>query len=300
MADITAARDRIVPYVRVTPVLPLSDGVLLKLENLQVTGAFKARGAFNHVLALREQCSGGVITASSGNHGQAVAYVAQHLGIRAVVVVPDNVIDTKAEGIRRYGAELVRHGRYAGERTVYARELAAARGLHYIPSYDDPYVMAGQGTIGLEIAEQCDARVVYVPVSGGGLISGVATAMKHLRPAITVIGVEPAGARRFAASRAAGKPLALPGADTIADGLRVLEPGTLTWAATNRYVDEFVAVTDDEMLAAIRRLLFDAHILVEPSGSVGAAAALRRAMAGWAVAVISGGNIDPTLLSSLL
>ncbi len=296
LADIRAARDRIGPYVRVTPVLPLADGLWLKLENLQVTGAFKARGAFNHVLALREECAGGIVTASSGNHGQAVAYVARQLGIPAVVVVPDDVIATKAEGIRRYGAELIRRGRYADERMAFARDLAAGRGLHYIPSYDDPFVMAGQGTIGLEIAEQIEAERVYVPVSGGGLISGVATAIKCVRPAARVIGVEPAGARRFAESRAAGRPVALQAADTIADGLRVLAPGTLTWAATNQYVDEFVAVTDDEILAAMRRLLFEAHVLAEPSGAAGVAAAVRAAGSGQAVAVVSGGNADPGLL----
>lgn len=299
LSDIEAARERIAPYARITPVLPFTETVSLKLENLQVTGSFKVRGAFSHVLARRDQCEAGIITASSGNHGQAVAYVAQRLAIPATVVVPENVIETKADGIRRYGARVVRCGLYAGERTAFAQDLAATEGLHYIPSYDDPYVMAGQGTIGLELAEQCEPDIVYVPVSGGGLISGVSAAIKRLRPAVKVVGVEPAGARRFAVSRAAGRPVALQSADTIADGLRVLTPGTLTWTATNAYVDEFTAVTDDEILSAVRRLLLEAHVVVEPSGAASVAAAIR-GPARQAVAVVSGGNADPALLSSLL
>jgi threonine dehydratase len=296
LADIRAARERIAPYIRITPVVPFTANVFLKLESLQVTGSFKARGAFNHVLALAEQCAGGIVTASSGNHGQAVAFVAHTLGLPAVVVVPEDVVRTKADAITRYGAELIRHGRTSEQRITFALGLVRERGLHYVPPYDDPYVMAGQGTAGLEIAEQCDVDTVYVPVSGGGLISGVATAVRGVRPATKVIGVEPAAVRRFAESRAAGTPVVLPAAETIADGLRVLTPGKLTWGVTNAVVDEFVSVTDGEILDAVRRLAVDAHVVAEPSGAASVAAAARDSGAAPSAALVSGGNVDPALL----
>jgi len=295
-ADIRAARARIAPYIRTTPVLSLTADVALKLENLQITGSFKVRGAFNHVLALRAQCEAGIITASSGNHGQAVAFVAKVLGLKAAVVVPDDVAASKAAGISGYGAELIRHGRYSEERVTYAKELASRRGLHYVPPYDDAWVIAGQGTAGLEILEQVpDVAVVAVPVSGGGLISGIAMAVKDSRPQAKVVGVEPQEARRFALSRSSGTPITLAHAQTIADGLRVLTPGRLTWEITNRDVDEFAAVDDDAILAAMRRLAFDGHVVAEPSGAASAAYALA-AGAAHTVAVVSGGNVDPAVL----
>lgn len=302
LADIQAARERIDRYVRRTPLHPLPGGLLLKLENLQVTGSFKARGAFNHVLALREQCEGGIITASSGNHGQAVAYVAQILGLRAVVVVPEDVATTKAAAITACGAELIRRGRYSEERVAHAKDLAERRGLHYVPPYDDPHVIAGQGTAGLEIVEQCpDVGTVVVPVSGGGLISGVATAVKSLRPQVRVVGAEPAGASRFARSRAAGQPVRLETAETVADGLRVLTPGRLTWVVTSQFVDEFRPVPDEQILAALRRVLLEGHVLAEPSGAAGVACALAAGLDGTrTVAVVSGGNVDPPVLRSAL
>lgn len=298
--DVRAARERIASYVRVTPVLPFTSGLGLKLENLQVTGSFKVRGAFNHMLALREQCGHGVVTASSGNHGQAVAYVAQTLGIPAVVVVPEDVAAPKARGISAFGAELIRHGRYSEERVAFAKDLAAARGLHYVPPFDDPLIMAGQGTAGLEIVEQVpDVALVAVPVSGGGLISGIATAVKAMRPQVKVVGVEPQEARRFALSRAAGEPITLPQTRTIADGLRVLSPGRLTWEVTGRTVDEFVGIDDEAILAAMRRLALEAHVIAEPSGAASAAYALAAGTAH-SVALISGGNVDPPVLQRAL
>lgn len=300
--DIFAAHERIAPYIYRTPLHPMPGGPQLKLENLQVTGSFKARGAFNHALALRDQCERGIITASSGNHGQAVAYVAKTLGLRAVVVVPEDVVSAKAAAIVAYGAELIRHGRYSEERVAFAKELAAQRGLHYVPPFDDPLIIAGQGTAGLELVEQCPhVEVVVVPVSGGGLISGIATAVKELRPKTRVIGAEPAGADRFARSRAAGRPVTLDRADTIADGLRVLAPGRLTWQVTSRYVDEFVGIDDREILAALRSLLLDARVVAEPSGSAGVACAMQLGLTGaTAVAIVSGGNVDPVLLSGVI
>jgi threonine dehydratase len=302
IADIHAARARIAPYTVRTPLYHLPDGPSLKLESLQVTGAFKARGAFNHVLALREECAGGVITASSGNHGKALAYVAKTLGLHAVVVVPHNVVAAKADAITALGAELIRHGHYSTERVAFAQDLADRRRLHYVPPFDDPYVIAGQGTAGVEIVDQCpEVESVYVPVSGGGLISGIAVAVKALRPQARVIGVEPAGVERFALSRAAGKPVVLDKGDTIADGLRVLTPGRLTWEVTTRYVDDFVAVNDGEIVQAARRALMEGRVVVEPSGAVALAAALRRTAAGpTTVAVISGGNADPDFVLRLL
>ncbi|MGH2398505.1 MAG: threonine ammonia-lyase [bacterium] len=296
-----AARERIAPFVHRTPVHRLPGGPLLKLENLQVTGSFKPRGAFNHVLAQREACAGGVITASSGNHGQAVAHVAKTLGLRAVVVVPEDVAATKAQAITGAGAELIRWGRYSEERVPYAKELAERRGLHYVPPYDDPFIIAGQGTVGLEILEQCpDVEVVVVPVSGGGLISGIAVAVKSLRPQVRLIGAEPAGAARYAASRRAGRPVVLEKAETIADGLRVLTPGHLTWDLTAKYVDEFRDVPDSDTLKALRRILLEGHVLAEPSGAVSVACALAGLPGETTVAVVSGGNIDPPVLAGAL
>lgn len=302
LADIEAARDRIAPYTIRTPLLALPNGPSLKLESLQVTGAFKARGAFNHVLALREECAGGVITASSGNHGKALAYVAKTLGVPAVVVVPDDVVAPKADAITAFGAELIRFGHYSTERVAHAQELATRRRLHYVPPFDDPYIIAGQGTAGLEIVDQLPSvEAVYVPVSGGGLIAGIATAVKVLRPRTRVIGVEPLGFERFARSRAAGKPVVLKGGETIADGLRVLTPGKLTWEVAARTVDDFVTVTDAEIVPAARRALLDGRVVVEPSGATSLAAVARLPQAGpTTVAVLSGGNADPDFLLRLL
>jgi threonine dehydratase len=302
LTDIQAAHDRIAPYTIRTPLIALAGGPSLKLESLQVTGAFKARGAFNHVLALRAECAGGVITASSGNHGKALAHVAKTLGLRAVVVVPQDVVAPKADAITALGAQLIRHGRYSNERVAFAQDLAARRGLHYVPPFDDPLIIAGQGTAGLEIVDQCpEVEAVYVPVSGGGLISGVALAVKALRPQARVIGVEPAGVGRFARSRAAGKPVVLDGGETIADGLRVLTPGKLTWEVTAGTVDDFVAVTDQEIVVAARRALLDERVVVEPSGATSLAAAMKASDGSPAiVAVISGGNAEVEFLLRLL
>ncbi len=302
LAEIQAARTRIAPYVFRTPLHPMVGGPWLKLESLQITGAFKPRGAFNHVLAHRQACAPGVITASSGNHGQAVAYVAHVLGLRAVVVVPDDVVSVKARRITAFGAELIRCGRFSVERVALAQELAARRGLHYVPPFDDLDVIAGQGTVGLEVVEQSSATTtVFVPVSGGGLIAGVAVAVKGLLPNARVIGVEPLGANRFARSRATGIPVTIEHAETIADGLRVLTPGRITWEITQRVVDDFVGVDDEAILAAERRLLSEANILTEPSGAASVAGALQLGMTGpGVVAVVSGGNVEPSLLRRLL
>lgn len=301
--DVRAAAERITGIARVTPVVPwdAAPGVLLKMESLQPTGSFKVRGAANHLRAVAGTVRG-VITASSGNHGQAVAYVARRLGIPAVVVVPDTVNPVKEKAIRGYGAEVIRCGTTMDERYALARQVAAERGLRMVPSFDDPLVIAGQGTCGLEIVEQCpDLAAVVVPTSGGGLISGVALAIKALRPEVRVIGAEPRNVARFAASRAAGARVFVPSVDTVCDGLRAQRPGELTWEVTAGRVDEFVAADDDTVLESVRRLCQEAHLIAEPSGAISVAVL----MAGMvslrpAVAVVSGGNLDPDLLVRLL
>lgn len=303
IADIQDAVARIAPYARRTPVHPWDErgGILLKLESLQTTGSFKVRGAANHLCTVAGRVPG-VVTASSGNHGQAVAYVAARLGIPAVVVVPETVPQVKANAVTGYGAELVRCGTTMPERYEMAARLAQERGLHMVPSFDDTLVIAGQGTCGLEILEQVpDLAAVAVPASGGGLLSGVALAIKALRPQARIVGVEPLNVARFAASRAAGKRVSVPSVDTVADGLRGQKPGELTWEAACRAVDEFVAVDDAAILDAVRRLCVEAHLVVEPSGAVSVAALLAGLVKHRpAVAVVSGGNLDPALLAGLL
>lgn len=303
IADVHAAAERITGLARRTPVVPwdVNGGMLLKLESLQPTGAFKVRGAANHLRVVAGTVPG-VVTASSGNHGQAIAYVAGRLGVPAVVVVPETVNPVKARAIAGFGAELLRCGTTMDERYALARQVARDRGLHLIPSYDDALVIAGQGTCGLEIAEQGpDIRAVVVPTSGGGLLSGISLAIKALRPDVTVIGAEPRSLPRFGASRAAGDRVTLPFQDTVCDGLKAQRPGELTWAVMSHTAAEFVAVDDALVLDAVRRLCLDAHLVVEPSGAIAVAAILYGLVKERpALAVVSGGNLDPSLLATLL
>ncbi|MDR7416033.1 MAG: threonine/serine dehydratase [Armatimonadota bacterium] len=243
----------------------------------------------------------GLITASSGNHGQAVAYAARKLGLRCVVVVPEDVVAAKLHVMERLGAEVIRCGHTTAERIGLALRLAEERGLHYVPPFDDPEVIAGQGTIGLEILDQCpEVRTVYVPCGGGGLISGIAVAIKALNPEVRLVGVEPEGAACFFASWRAGRRVQLGRAETVADGLRAVEPGQLPWEIASRLVDAFTTVTEPEILSAMRWLLLEAKVVAEPSGAVSVAAALREAPQNPSAAVVSGGNLEPVLLSSLL
>lgn len=302
LADIAAARTRIASFASPTPLLPAHErpGFWLKAECLQVTGSFKVRGAANRMLFLPP--GQGVVTASSGNHGQAVAYLARRLGHRATVVVPENAPEVKIERILGWGARLIRHGRTSDERVTFAKSMAQAEGQFYIPPFDDPSVIAGQGTIGLELFVQLSHfDAVVVPVSGGGLIAGIALAVKSTRSEVKVIGVEPESMPRFAQSRAAGHPVRVPFAATVADGLRISEPGKLTWQIVSNLVDHFVHVSDDAILRAVRALALEAHLIVEPSGAAAFAAALELEKVGQDVVVIlSGGNIDPGLLASIL
>lgn len=307
---IRAARVRIAPAARVTPLLPASTGdawahLRLKCENLQAGGAFKLRGAFNFVSQLAPGVRArGVITYSSGNHGQAMALAARRLGAPAVVVMPTTAPPVKVEGARAFGAEVQFAGTTSIDRKVAAEAIAAERGLTIVPPFDHADIIAGQGTVGLEVLEQEPAvTVVYVPAGGGGLISGVAAAVKRLAPSVRVVGVEPAGAPKMTRSLAAGAPATLDRIDSIADGLLAVRPGDLTFRHVRALVDEVVTVTDDEIREAMRFLARHAKLVAEPSGAASVAGALRLAPAGSTgvhVAVVSGGNVEMALLGEIL
>jgi threonine dehydratase len=270
--------------------------LLLKCENFQPMGAFKQRGAYNMISQLAPEVRArGVITYSSGNHGNAVAMGAQLLGVPAVIVMPETAPAVKVDGARGYGAEVLFAGRTSFDRKHKAEELAAARGLTIVPPFDHEWIIAGQGTVGLEIVDQVpDVSTVYVPVGGGGLIAGTATAIKQLRPNVTVIGVEPAGAAKMSTSLAAGHPVTLEKTASIADGLLTLRPGDLTFAHVKTYVDRVITVTDDQIASAVNWLFLTSHIVAEPSGAATTAAYLAHgAPSGKTVAVVSGGNVAP-------
>ncbi len=283
--------------------------LLVKPESLQPTGAFKLRGAYAAVAALPAAArQRGVVAHSSGNHGQAVAYAAALLGMPAVIVVPQNAAPVKVAAIRALGAEIVISQATLAARLAATRDVAMQRGAVSIPPFDDRRVIAGQGTVGLEIAADCpQADLVVVPVGGGGLISGVAAAIRALCPGAVVIGVEPELAADARDSLHEGRQVAWPpGATqrTIADALRVDQVGALPLRHLLEYVDDIVTVTEDEIRAAVRRLALEARLIAEPGGAVAVAACLFRRKelppAATTVAVLSGGNIDPALLLSIL
>ena len=295
--EIRAAAVRIRAVARRTPLLDvLVDGrraLGLKCENFQPGGAFKIRGACNMIAQLPpETRSTGVITYSSGNHGRAVALVAQAFRIPAVIVMPETAPRVKVEGVRSHSAEVIFAGTTSADRKARAEELASARGLTIVPPFDHPWIVAGQGTTGLEILDQRpQVQVIYVPVGGGGQIAGVSAAVKGMRGHVRVIGVEPVNAARMSASLAAGHPVTLDRTESIADGLLTLRPGDLTFAHVQALVDEVVTVTDAEISAGVRWLFREAKIVAEPSGAAAVAAALRTP-GREAVAVVSGGNVD--------
>ena len=295
--DITGAAQRVRGVARRTPVIPSArPGLFLKCENMQPMGAFKMRGAYNMVAQLTQEVRArGVITYSSGNHGQAVAMAAQLLGAPAVIVMPETAPLVKVEGARNYDADVVFAGRTSFDRKHRAEEMAAARGLTIVPPFDHEWIIAGQGTVGLEILDQCpDVTTVFVPVGGGGLISGVATAVKRRRVDVRVIGVEPSGAAKMSTSLAAGEPVTLDKTASIADGLLTLRPGDLTFAHVKAFVDRVVTVTDEEIAAAVKWLFATAKIVAEPSGAATTAAVLAHgALPGTTVAIVSGGNVAP-------
>jgi threonine dehydratase len=315
-----------------TPLIPFTGEavaagrLVVKPESLQPTGAFKLRGAYNAVYAVTrglDSCAKpeGVVAHSSGNHGFAVAYAARLLGVRAAIVVPDNAPAVKTAAIESAGAELVRVPPTMAARVAATDEIARVRGYHPVAPFDDRDVIAGQGTAGLEIAEDFIAgavsgaarpSAVLVPVSGGGLISGIAVAVKALLKGTRVIGVEPELAADARESLHAGTRVAWTPAQTArtrADALRVEQVGELTFPHLRAYVDDIVTVTEDEMLGAIRTLARQARLIAEPGGAAAVAAALYRdaselgitsAAGEPVVALLSGGNIDPALLTEIL
>lgn len=306
VAGVRRAAGRIASVAVRTPLLPTpwSRHLWLKPENLQPTGAFKLRGAWYAVTALApDRRARGVVTHSSGNHGQALAYAARAAGVPCTVVMPDVAAPHKVAATRSLGAEVVLVP--PAERTVRAEALVAERGLAMVPPFDHPDVIAGQGTVGLEIAADLpDVDVVLVPVGGGGLAAGVATAVAALRPSARVIGVEPALAADAQESLAAAALRPWPVARTyrtVADGLRT-QLSELTLAHLSARLAGIVTVTEEEILATTRVLLHEARLVVEPSGAVATAAYLHRRRelpTGRTVAVISGGNLDPELLRRL-
>ena len=269
---IREARDRISDVAKITPLIDVSDiagrPLRLKLESLQPGGAFKIRGAYNMIAQLpvadRER---GVITYSSGNHGQAVAIAARALGVPAVVVMPTTAPPIKIAGAKRFGAEVVFEGTTTLHRKARAEQVAAERHLTMVPPFDHPWIIEGQGTVGLEILEQCeDVGTVLVPIGGGGLISGVAAAIKQGQPGVEIVGVEPAGAASMKNAIDAGEIRTLEGARSIADGLMAVRPGELTFAHVRRFVDRLVTVDDAEIASAVRWLFERAKVVAEPSG----------------------------------
>jgi threonine dehydratase len=315
--DIREAAARIRPLACVTPLVEIGDThgdvapprpLALKCENLQRSGAFKIRGAANMLLRLPEaDRARGVITFSSGNHGIAMSLAAKILGVPAVVVMPTTAPAVKVDGVRTLGAEVIFEGTTTIQRMARSEAEAAARGLTIVPPFDHEWIVAGQGTIGLELLEQQpEVSAVYVPCSGGGLLAGVSTAIKRLAPAVRVIGVEPAGAARMSRSLRAGHPVTLDSVAGIADGLLAVRPGDITFRHIQTYVDEIVTVDDEQIVDAVRWVFEHARVVAEPSGAATVAAVLSRAPAAWSrdgaaasrtgggpvVALISGGNVD--------
>ena len=309
---IREAAGRVSRIARHTPVLdatgPAGRPLRLKCESHQPGGAFKIRGATNMMLRLAEaDRAKGVITYSSGNHGQAVSLAASRLGVPAVIVMPTTAPKVKVAGVKRWGAEVIFEGTTSIERKVRAEAILAERGLTMIPPFDHAWIIEGQGTCGLEIVDELqDVDVVVAPIGGGGLISGVSAAVRQAHPTARVIGVEPVGAAKMTASLAAGHPVTLDKAESIADGLIPVRPGDLTFAHTREFVDQVVTVTEENIARAALWLFHEMKQVAEPSGAATTAAVL------WpgdespladrdlrVVAIVSGGNVSPETLVTL-
>ncbi len=310
--DIRAARVRFENSIRMTPA-PYSETLsreagsvlYLKLENMNVTGSFKERGALNRLLLLSgEERARGVVTASAGNHAQALAYHASRIGVRAEICMPIFTPLVKVTATRGWGAKVILYGSNFDEALEEARRRERDEKLVFVHAFDDDAVIAGQGVIGLELLEQIpDLEAVVVPVGGGGLIGGVACALKESRPGVRVVGVQTAALPSMQAALRAHHPILLPPAPTIADGIAVRQTGERTLALAEKYVDEVVTVDDEEIAAAILRLLERQKVLAEGAGAAGVAALLQHktSLPGKRVAVvIGGGNIDVTLLSRII
>jgi threonine dehydratase len=309
--DVDAARELLGGVARVTPVetmRPLSERVggevLVKCENLQRAGSFKIRGAYVRISRLSDEERGrGVVAASAGNHAQGVALAARLLGCGSTVFMPEGAPLPKVEATRAYGAQVRFTGHTVDEALLAAQSFADETGAIFIHPFDHPDVVAGQGTVGLEILEQApDVKTVVVSVGGGGLVSGVAAAIKDTHPQVRVVGVQAAGAAAFPASLAAGHPVPLPSMATIADGIAVGCPGDLTYRMVRDLVDDVVTVSEESLSQALLLCLERAKLVVEPAGAAGVAALMDapHAFEPPVVAVLSGGNIDPVLLLRVL
>ena len=293
---------------RRTPLDPapkLGENIYIKAENLQLTGAFKLRGAYNKILSLTpEEAARGVIACSAGNHAQGIALSATRLGIRSVICMPAGAPISKVEATRAYGAEVVLVPGVYDDAAREAERLTKEHGYTFAHPFNDPYVIAGQGTIGLEILEQLpDVSQVVVPIGGGGLISGIAYAIKHLKPSCRVIGVQAEGAASREQSIRQGRPVELGSVATIADGIAVKRPGDLTFQLCREYVDEIVTVREDEIASAILALMEVQKTVAEGAGATPVAACMFKKVdttAGKTVCVVSGGNVDVTTLSRVI
>jgi threo-3-hydroxy-L-aspartate ammonia-lyase len=306
-ADIDAAARALDGVAIRTPLLPasfLGDDIWLKPEMLQRGGAFKLRGAYNFLQHLDPSVRArGVVAPSSGNHAQAVALAAKLFGVPAIVVMPTTVTPAKRGGAERLGARVELAGTTTADRMERALEIARTEGATLVPPYDDALIIAGQGTVGLEIVQDLpEVATVFVPVGGGGLSAGVAAAVKLHRPKARVVGVEPSGAPKLSRARTAGAPVRLDRTSSIADGLLAVEIGHLTFAHHQRYVDDVVLVDDAAMRRAMRALLDRAKLVAEPSGAITVAAVMERAIEfpTPAVLVLSGGNIEWDGLASTM
>lgn len=313
LQDVEKAKERIQPYIIRTPLLRfpaldkyLNCQVYIKAENLQYTGSFKLRGASNKLLSLTdEEKEAGVVSASSGNHAQGVASSAQLLGIKATIVMPVDCNPVKAKNVKEFGAELILHGKLSSERSNKAKEIAKKDNKTEVHPYADDYVKAGQGTIALEILEdEPDMDAIIVPIGGGGLISGISTSAKAIKPNIRIIGVEPQGANRYSESLKADRPVSLEEVNTIADGTRTDSADPDNFEIIKKYVDGIVTATDRDIRDAMKLLVEKAKIVVEPSSALVIAAASRKSFQvkndDKVCFVISGGNNDLKLLCEIL
>ncbi len=313
LKDVLAARDRVRDAIYLSPCARTETlsrvsrtQAFLKLDNLQMTGAYKERGALNKLLTLGEaERARGLIAASAGNHAQAVAYHAGRLGISATIVMPETTPIMKVANTRGHGARVVLAGLNFDEAYSEARRLEREEGLTFVHPFDDEAVIAGQGTLGLEVVEQVpDLDAILVPVGGGGLVSGIGVAVKERRPGVRVVGVQAELVASMLAALEAGRPVTLDGAQTLADGIAVKRTGDLTLEHAKRVVDEVVTVSEEEIASAILYLLEKEKTVVEGAGAVGVAALMHhkiRAVAGKrVVAVVSGGNIDVNLVARVI
>jgi threonine dehydratase len=302
LKEIQETQDRIRDVAIRTPILPVKffdrPDTFVKCENLQRGGAFKIRGAYNKISRLGQV--NGVVAYSSGNHAQAVALASKMLGVKATIVMLDQCVRHKLEQTKAYGAEVILGGNTSQSIKERAEQIAKEREYEIVRPFDDPQVIMGAGTVGLEILQDLeDVKSVCVPIGGGGLCAGVVTAIKESNPRIKVFGIEPEGAPKMYKSREAGELVTLPGTDTVADGLKPVRGGDLTFPIITNYIDDLILVSDREILETSRHLILKEKLVVEPSGAASLAAIRHRRVTvpdGPAVAILSGGNADISMI----